>query len=1000
MKRVLVLALVLPLVMSAVLQPATASAATGITTYIVPAITDAYVLPSTVIAAGYLGSSISMSACPGEYESASFVVRPNESIGALTVTASALTGPGTIDASCVDIRLVKVWWRAKGLRADRDWYRYDTSSRLLAPELLVKDADLVLRGDERGISDQNNYLKTTGGSYVKVDDIGSVSAIKDSTALTSVTIPAGTNQQFWVTVQVPASAAAGNYTGSISLGNLGSISVTLTVLPFSLQSPAIEQVMFVDGVPSLVDLQMMYDYGIDTIVINSAMSSLDSVMANMRSVGFTSTNFYFMGIYLWNGLQIMSYTDSDPARLAKLKEVAQQCVSIANSHGFTNLYLMGRDEASPSSRAGELDNYRTCHSAGAKVFACCDQTGTASYVQGLLDAEVWDYDPGSSGGQTEAEAQHNAGNRVLNYGNPQGGCELPETYRRNYGLYLWQVGYDGGMSAYWHWVASGSIWSDFGDSTYRNESMAFPTSNGNIPTIELAGIREAATDLRYLATLLKAIEEAKALGKDASQAESWLAGLKNSDLSVTDLVSVRAKMIGYILSFTTGSAPDTTAPVIASVAHTAITSPLATTTVTWTTDEPANSQVEYGKTTQLGLSTGIDSAMLRDHAVTLTSLDTNTTYYFRVKSSDAAGNTSVSTVSTLDTSSYASISFAAPTDSSGTVVARNWTQVDASVNSKYGPLSSFVDWNRSLVGYWDGNENSGSTLYDESTYGNNGTLRNGTQWTTGNFGSALKFDGVDDYAEIPNSTSLGTSQAITIEAWVKLAALPSTMSASYPGYFGKSGAFSFYWAKSNNQLKWQWYDSQGATHVLRSSTTFEPDKWYHLVYTFDGKRAMAYVDGALEAQETYTGTLASSTSTMTIGKADQTFNGIADEVRVWNRALSTEEIAASYDTHTGYLSITFSGLADGTTYQYYAYTTDAAGNSARTETRTLAVDTDSAQLAGDANGDGIVNAADITAVETMIVGSKAPNTSADANNDGKVNSADITKIERIIVGLS
>jgi hypothetical protein len=406
--------------------------------------------------------------------------------------------------------------------------------------------------------------------------------------------------------------------------------------------------MFIDGAPSLVDLQMMYDYGIDTIVINSAVSSLDSVMANMRSVGFTSTNFYFMGISLWNGLQIMSYTDSDSARLAQLKTVAQQCVTTAKARGFTNIYLMGRDEATPSSRTGELDNYRACHSAGAKVFACCDQNGTASYVQGLLDAEVWDYDPGSSGGQTEAKAQHNAGNRVLNYGNPQGGCESPETYRRNYGLYLWQVGYDGGMCAYWHWVASGSIWSDFGDPTYRNESMAFPTSNGNIPTIELAGIREAATDLRYLSTLLQTIQQAKAQGKDTSQAESWLAGLKNANLATTDLDSVRAQMISYTLSFTGGSSSDTTAPVITSVAHSATTSPSAV-TITWTTDEPANSQVEYGKTAQLGLSTGTDNSMVRDHAVTLTGLDTNATYYFRVKSSDAAGNTSASPVSTLAT---------------------------------------------------------------------------------------------------------------------------------------------------------------------------------------------------------------------------------------------------------------------------------------------------------------------------------------------------------------
>jgi len=67
-----------------------------------------------------------------------------------------------------------------------------------------------------------------------------------------------------------------------------------------------------------------------------------------------------------------------------------------------------------------------------------------------------------------------------------------------------------------------------------------------------------------------------------------------------------------------------------------------------------------------------------------------------------------------------------------------------------------------------------------------------------------------------------------------------------------------------------------------------------LVYTFDGKSARGYVNGVLEGEVTYTGSLASSSSIMTMGKAGQAFNGIVDEVRVWNQALSSAEIAASY----------------------------------------------------------------------------------------------------------
>jgi hypothetical protein len=61
-----------------------------------------------------------------------------------------------------------------------------------------------------------------------------------------------------------------------------------------------------------------------------------------------------------------------------------------------------------------------------------------------------------------------------------------------------------------------------------------------------------------------------------------------------------------------------------------------------------------------------------------------------------------------------------------------------------------------------------------------------------------------------------------------------------------------------------------------------------------------------------------------------------DEFRVWNRALSQAEIKASYDSKINPLSVTFTGLADGT-YRYYAYVVDSYGNSAQTEPRELSI---------------------------------------------------------------
>jgi hypothetical protein len=87
-------------------------------------------------------------------------------------------------------------------------------------------------------------------------------------------------------------------------------------------------------------------------------------------------------------------------------------------------------------------------------------------------------------------------------------------------------------------------------------------------------------------------------------------------------------------------APDTTAPSITNVSADSITE--FTATIRWTTDEPATSQVEYGKTTAYGLTTPLDSGLITSHSVSLTGLDQDSTYHFIVKSEDLAGNDAIS----------------------------------------------------------------------------------------------------------------------------------------------------------------------------------------------------------------------------------------------------------------------------------------------------------------------------------------------------------------------
>ena len=106
-------------------------------------------------------------------------------------------------------------------------------------------------------------------------------------------------------------------------------------------------------------------------------------------------------------------------------------------------------------------------------------------------------------------------------------------------------------------------------------------------------------------------------------------------------------------SATTQAPPDTTPPLISAVTAASITSSDAT--VSWTTDEPADSQVEYGTTTAYGSSTTLDATRTTAHSQPLSGLVSGTTYHFRVKSRDAAGNLAVSADFTFATPSLCDV---------------------------------------------------------------------------------------------------------------------------------------------------------------------------------------------------------------------------------------------------------------------------------------------------------------------------------------------------------
>jgi hypothetical protein len=110
--------------------------------------------------------------------------------------------------------------------------------------------------------------------------------------------------------------------------------------------------------------------------------------------------------------------------------------------------------------------------------------------------------------------------------------------------------------------------------------------------------------------------------------------------------SISSSSTNYTFTTTAGSAPQ--APVISSVATSAITS--SSVTITWTTDQASSSLVNYGTTTGYGSSSTLDTSLVTSHSVTLTGLTAGTTYDFDVVSANASNVSSTSTNSTFATS--------------------------------------------------------------------------------------------------------------------------------------------------------------------------------------------------------------------------------------------------------------------------------------------------------------------------------------------------------------
>ena len=202
-----------------------------------------------------------------------------------------------------------------------------------------------------------------------------------------------------------------------------------------------------------------------------------------------------------------------------------------------------------------------------------------------------------------------------------------------------------------------------------------------------------------------------------------------------------------------------------------------------------------------------------------------------------------------------------------------------------------------LVAGYAFQEAGGSSATDASGFGNDGSLSGATRTTSGKYGSALLFDGVDDLVVIPDSNSLDLTLGMTLEAWV----YPSAVMSYWRSILHKQVDAYFLHANStaNRPMVGGIFGGSCCT-ILQGTSALPANQWTHLAGTYDGATLRLYVNGVQQASQARTGSLEVNGFPVHLGgntyAPSEHFSGRIDEVRIYNRALSVSEIQGDMNT--------------------------------------------------------------------------------------------------------
>ncbi|MDD4017273.1 MAG: hypothetical protein PHV28_04945 [Kiritimatiellae bacterium] len=561
-------------------------------------------MPDSDLPEETVGQPLLVGAAKGEYEAASFVVRPMRDVKSfLPVVSEFRTKDGkTLPANIVDTRIVKVAVMSGGGAKNRH-------IRVKKPVYLLHD-DAMLKCDFDKMESYIRLDKPEGATYEWITKPGDSfwfetykSAAKwpihDAAAIRPLDLRKALGQQFWFTFHVPEDAAPGLYRGKVDLTSEGrtvaSVPVKLRVLPFVLPEPRTSYDLSRKIYPGVYWRNYNINFQDPNAPgsITSRGRNVAQVRAELRSLKAHGILYptvvmelFFPG---WDGKNHdrPDYSGVERKFTPEKRQYFFNVINLLKEEGFPmdKLFFhsggnwgfrcdydrsnpMHREVLKRSVEATYKMVYEAVgHKTDAQFYGVDEAWGErlkkeyavwediralggrifttavrshTADLVGCIDTQI------ASGAPDRrfAKMHHDAGALIWNYANPQAGTkDQARPYRTNFGFGVYSENYDGFATYAWN-VSAEHPWNDFDNRVEPDLAFVIPTADGVVDTPSHEGYREGVDDIRY-ATLLRMLCKTHP-GAKADEATKFLDSI-NVYARTFDPGETRLKIIEYIL---------------------------------------------------------------------------------------------------------------------------------------------------------------------------------------------------------------------------------------------------------------------------------------------------------------------------------------------------------------------------------------------------------------------------------------------------------------------